>query len=151
MDTHPEEYKLTSADIDKTENKIANFDLSREQQILSVIPQKLESLLQIEMNEFMVELISDVSKLYNVIMSLPNLNDEIKRSILYALEYFINKDDDIPDEIPELGYLDDWAIVRYVVDQIMKDNSELFKPDQLNLLRKTAICISGTTRVFQNM
>ena len=79
------------------------------------------------MNEFMVELISDVSKLYNVIMSLPNLNDEIKRSILYALEYFINKDDDIPDEIPELGYLDDWAIVRYVVDQIMKDNSELFQ------------------------
>ena len=127
MDTHPEEYKLTSTDIDKTENKIANFDLSREQQILSVIPQKLESLLQIEMNEFMVELISDVSKLYNVIMSLPNLNDEIKRSILYALEYFINKDDDIPDEIPELGYLDDWAIVRYVVDQIMKDNSELFQ------------------------
>ena len=127
MDTHPEEYKLTSADIDKTENMIANFDLSREQQILSVIPQKLESLLQIEMNEFMVELISDVSKLYNVIMSLPNLNDEIKRSILYALEYFINKDDDIPDEIPELGYLDDWAIVRYVVDQIMKDNSELFQ------------------------
>ena len=127
MDTHPEEYKLTSADIDKTENKIANFDLSSEQLILSVIPQKLESLLQIEMNEFMVELISDVSKLYNVIMSLPNLNDEIKRSILYALEYFINKDDEIPDEIPELGYLDDWAIVRYVVDQIMKDNSELFQ------------------------
>ena len=71
--------------------------------------------------------ISDVSKLYNVIMSLPNLNDEIKRSILYALEYFINKDDEIPDEIPELGYLDDRVIVRYVVDQIMKDNSELFQ------------------------
>ena len=127
MDTHPEEYKLTTADIDKTESKISNFDLSLEQKILSVIPQKLESLLQLEMNEFMVELISDVSKLYNVIMSLPNLNDEIKRSILYALEYFINKDDEIPDEIPELGYLDDWVIVRYVVDQIMKDNSDLFQ------------------------
>ena len=127
MDTHPEEYKLTTADIDKTESKISNFDLSLEQKILSVIPQRLESLLQLEMNEFMVELISDVSKLYNVIMSLPNLNDEIKRSILYALEYFINKDDEIPDEIPELGYLDDRVIVRYVVDQIMKDNSELFQ------------------------
>lgn len=127
MDTHPEEYKLTTADIDKTERKIANFDLSCEQQILSVIPQKLESLLQTEMNEFMVELINDVSKLYNVVMSLPNLNNDIKRSILYALEYFINKDDEIPDEIPELGYLDDWVIVRYVVDQIMKDNSDLFQ------------------------
>ena len=127
MDTHPEEYKLTTADIDKTESKISNFDLSLEQKILSVIPQKLESLLQTEMNEFMVGLINDVSKLYNVIMSLPNLNDEIKRSILYALEYFINKDDEIPDEIPELGYLDDRVIVRYVVDQIMKDNSELFQ------------------------
>jgi hypothetical protein len=44
MEKHPEEFKLTKEDIQKTEQKIAEFDLSREQYVLSVIPQKLESL-----------------------------------------------------------------------------------------------------------
>jgi len=60
-------------------------------------------------------------------MSLPALHDDLKRRILYALDYFVNKDDEIPDEIPEFGYLDDLVIVRYVVDQIMSDNSDMFQ------------------------
>ncbi|HBR86775.1 MAG TPA: hypothetical protein DEA65_02930 [Candidatus Marinimicrobia bacterium] len=60
-------------------------------------------------------------------MSLQDLDDDLKRRILYALDYFVDKDDEIPDEIPDLGYLDDLVIVRYIVDQIMKDNSELFQ------------------------
>ena len=44
METYPDEYKLTDEDIEKTERRIADFDLSREQIILSVIPQKLEFL-----------------------------------------------------------------------------------------------------------
>ncbi|MAD52255.1 MAG: hypothetical protein QF847_03790 [Candidatus Marinimicrobia bacterium] len=127
MEKHPEEFKLTKEDIQKTEQKIAEFDLSREQYVLSVIPQKLESLIQTNLNDFIVELINDVSRLYNIIMSLQDLDDDLKRRILYALDYFVDKDDEIPDEIPDLGYLDDLVIVRYIVDQIMKDNSELFQ------------------------
>ncbi len=127
MEKHPEEFKLTKEDIQKTEQKIDEFDLSREQYVLSVIPQKLESLIQTNLNDFIVELINDVSRLYNIIMSLQDLDDDLKRRILYALDYFVDKDDEIPDEIPDLGYLDDLVIVRYIVDQIMKDNSELFQ------------------------
>jgi len=127
MEKHPEEFKLTKEDIQKTEQKIDEFDLSREQYVLSVIPQKLESLIQTNLNNFIVELVNDVSRLYNIIMSLHDLDDDLKRRILYALDYFVDKDDEIPDEIPDLGYLDDLVIVRYIVDQIMKDNSELFQ------------------------
>ncbi|MBC8322124.1 MAG: hypothetical protein H8E70_00980 [Candidatus Marinimicrobia bacterium] len=127
MQTHPEEFKLTKEDIQKTERKIAAFDLSKEQSILSVIPQKLELLIKTNLNAFVVELINDVSRLYNIIMSLQDLDDNLKRRILYALDYFVDKDDEIPDEIPDLGYLDDLVIVRYIVDQIMSENSELFQ------------------------
>jgi uncharacterized membrane protein YkvA (DUF1232 family) len=127
MKTHPEEFKLTEEDIQKTERKIAAFDLSREQHVLSVIPQKLELLIKSDLNNYTIELINDVSRLYNIIMSLQNLDDNLKRRILFALDYFVDKDDEIHDEIPELGYLDDLVIVRYVVDQIMSDNSDMFQ------------------------
>lgn len=127
MEKHPEEFKLSEEDILKTERKIASFDLSKEQYVLSVIPQKLESLIQSNLNAFVVELINDVSRLYNIIMSFQDLDDDLKRRILYALDYFVDKDDEIPDEIPDLGYLDDLVIVRYIVDQIMSENSELFQ------------------------
>ncbi len=127
METYPEEYNLTPEDIEKTERKIAAFDLSKEDTILSSIPKKLEILLGSKMDEFKADLINDVSRLYNVIMSFRDLDDQTKRSILYALDYFIDMDDEIPDEIPDLGYLDDLVIVRYVVDQIMKENSDLFQ------------------------
>jgi len=127
METHPEDFKLTKEDIQKTERKIAEFDLSREQYVLSVIPKKLEQLIKSDLNNYTVELINDVSRLYNVIMSLRNLDENLKKQILYALDYFVDKDDEIPDEIPELGYLDDLIIVRYVVDQIISDNSDMFQ------------------------
>ena len=128
METHPEEFKLTEEDIQRTEKQITEMDLTREQSILAELPLKLDELLKSsDMDNFTIELINNVSKLYNVIMSLPALHDDLKRRILYALDYFVDKDDEIPDEIPEFGYLDDLVIVRYVVDQIMSDNSDMFQ------------------------
>jgi len=128
METHPEEFKLTEEDIQRTEKLITEMDLTREQSILAELPLKLDELLKSsDMDDFTIELINNVSKLYNVIMSLPALHDDLKRRILYALDYFVDKDDEIPDEIPEFGYLDDLVIVRYVVDQIMLDNSDMFQ------------------------
>jgi len=128
METQPEEFKLTEEDIQRTEKQITEMDLTREQSILAELPLKLDELLKSsDMDDFTIELINNVSKLYNVIMSLPALHDDLKRRILYALDYFVDKDDEIPDEIPEFGYLDDLVIVRYVVDQIMSDNSDMFQ------------------------
>lgn len=124
METHPEEFRLTEEDIQKTERKIAAFDLSRERAILAIIPQKLESMLtSTKLNDFTTELISDVSKLYNILSAMPSLNNDLKRRILYALDYFVIED----DEIPNLGYIDDLVVVRYVVDQIMADNTDIIQ------------------------
>lgn len=128
METHPEEFRLTEEDIQKTERKIAAFDLSKERAILAIIPQKLESMLtSTKLNDFTTELINDVFKLYNILSAMPSLNNDLKRRILYALDYFVIEDDEIPDEIPDLGYIDDLVVVRYVVDQIMADNTDIIQ------------------------
>jgi len=128
MESHPEEFKLTEEDIKIMERKIAAFDLSRERSILKVIPEKLESMVKsVKLNEFTTELINDVSRLYNILSAMPSLNDDLKRKILYALDYFVVDDDEIPDEIPGLGYLDDLVVVRYIVDQITANNKEIYQ------------------------
>ena len=38
----------------------------------------------------------------------------IKRRIIFAISYFCNSDDDIPDIVPEIGYLDDAVVARWV-------------------------------------
>ena len=58
---------------------------------------------------------------------MPNLNDELKGRVLYALDYFVDKDDEIPDEIPDLGYIDDLVIVRYIVDKIIVDHTDIIQ------------------------
>lgn len=123
-----EHFNLTEEDIQRTEKNIAAFDMSREQTILSLIPQKLQLILNTpDINNFTIELINDVSKLYNIVMSSPSINNDLKRKILYALDYFVDNDDEIPDEIPVFGYLDDLAVVRYIVNQIFQENPDIFQ------------------------
>jgi uncharacterized membrane protein YkvA (DUF1232 family) len=52
---------------------------------------------------------------------------ELRQKILFALQYFIDPDDDIPDSIPKLGFLDDAAVVRWIVDDIIDDNIEIIQ------------------------
>ncbi len=128
MEKHVEDFALTEKDIQVMEEKIAAFDLSKEEDIIKVIPRKIDSMLEsMKINEFTTELINDVSRLYKIMLAMPSLNDNIKRRILYALDYFIDSDDEIPDDIPGLGYLDDLAVVRYVVDQITANNKEIYQ------------------------
>ncbi|MFQ6678302.1 MAG: YkvA family protein [Fidelibacterota bacterium] len=128
MKKYVEDYSLTEKDIQLMEQKIAAFDLSREHEILVDIHQKIESMLaSSNLNELTTELINDISRLYKIISAMPSLNNNLKRKILYALDYFINTDDEIPDEIPSLGYLDDLAVVRYVINQIISNGTEIYQ------------------------
>jgi len=43
------------------------------------------------------------------------------------LEYFLEELDEIPDSLPLIGLLDDYVLVRWVVDSLMADYSELFE------------------------
>jgi uncharacterized membrane protein YkvA (DUF1232 family) len=50
----------------------------------------------------------------------------LKKRIVFAFEYFLEEYDEISDSSPQIGLLDDYVLVRWVVDDIISDNSELF-------------------------
>jgi len=63
METHPEEFKLTEEDIQRTEKQITEMDLTREQSILAELPLKLDELLESsDMDDFTIELINECIK-----------------------------------------------------------------------------------------
>jgi len=63
METHPEEFKLTEEDIQRTEKQITEMDLTREQSILAELPLKLDELLKSsDMDDFTIELINECIK-----------------------------------------------------------------------------------------
>ena len=43
------------------------------------------------------------------------------KRILFAISYFCDEDDEIPDIIPDYGYLDDAAVVHWVIDRIKRE------------------------------
>ena len=47
--------------------------------------------------------------------------------ILFALQYFYNPEDDIPDNVIGLGFLDDAILVRWVIDQVLVKYPEYFQ------------------------
>ena len=72
------------------------------------------------------ELISDISTLYNLITTRNELTDVAQRRILFALEYFYDSDDDIPDKLPWVGYLDDAVVTRWVLEGLIADYGKYF-------------------------
>ena len=46
------------------------------------------------------------------------MDDSIQKKILFALDYFSNVDDDIPDSIPVFGLLDDSAVIKWIVNDL---------------------------------
>ena len=52
--------------------------------------------------------------------------DRYEKRIVFALEYFLEEYAEIPDSSPQIGLLDDYVLVRWVVDDIISDHSELF-------------------------
>ena len=47
----------------------------------------------------------------------PKLKKEDTKKILFAISYFCDQNDEIPDVIPEYGYLDDLAVAHWIVQE----------------------------------
>lgn len=127
MTLKPIIFNLTKEDIDRYQKLIKKFPLRSEEKILNQIPRKLEAILKRKKySSFILELIGNVELLYLAIIEGKPVSKEIKRKILFALNYFIEEEDEIPDNLGMLGFLDDAVIVRWVVDDIMTENPEVF-------------------------
>jgi hypothetical protein len=124
----PNQIQLTEKDKERYRKDIEKIDLEIEQEVMKCIPDKLDLLMGLShLDNAQLQLVQDVAKLYQFLSTYPIQSIELRKKILFALQYFIDPDDDIPDSIPKLGFLDDAAVVRWVVDDIIDDNREIIK------------------------
>ena len=122
-----DEFQLTQEDKDRYDNGISEIDLNDIPMVLKEIPQKIEKLVSHRsLLDYQIILVTDISKLVSILRDLTELNYSLKKRIVFTLEYFLEKYDETPDSSPQIGLLDDYVLVRWVVDDIISDNSELF-------------------------
>ena len=123
-----DQLELTDADKARYEQRIAKIDLNDIPQVIRDIPKKIDRLISNpDLLDYQLALVSDISKLLNLLKDIHELNDDLKRRIVFALEYFLEEQDEIPDDSPDIGLLDDYVLVRWVVDNIMADYTEVYK------------------------
>ena len=123
-----DQLELTDADKARYEQRISKIDLNDIPQVIRDIPKKIDRLISNpDLLDYQLALVSDISKLLNLLKDIPELNDDLKRRIVFALEYFLEEQDEIPDDSPDIGLLDDYVLVRWVVDNIMADYTEVSK------------------------
>ena len=112
-------FSLTKDDKLKYLDQIYEFDLSLKDSIMKSVPLKLNSLVQNEsLNSIQLQLINDVVQLYKILEDNPKINEGIQKKILFAMNYFSDEEDEIPDAIPVFGLLDDAAVIRWVVSDL---------------------------------
>ena len=119
-------FELTDEDKARYKLIIDKIDLSKSSEVINTLNSKLDSLIDSKrLNSIETDLIKNVSVLLNIYQTYPDLTDSIKRRIIFAISYFCNSDDDIPDVVPQIGYLDDAVVARWVVDSIGNDLPEV--------------------------
>lgn len=121
-------FNLTDEDKLRYEEKITREPLPMSENLILQVAKKLESLVQSnELTAFQISLLEDLGKLLTLLRDVPDLDDNLKHRISFAFRYFLKTDDEIPDTIPDIGYMDDAIVVRWVVDQIFVEYQEHFE------------------------
>ena len=116
MNTQENTFTLTQEDKLDYLDQINKFDLSKKKELMKSVPEKLQILLQNgTLNSIQVQLINDLVHLFKLLEDNPNMDKDIQKKILFALDYFSNVDDEIPDSIPIYGLLDDSAVINWIV------------------------------------
>ena len=115
-------FQLTEEDKAKYKLLIDKIDLNDASKIIDMLNSKLKTMTTSKsLNSIETDLIKYVSVLLNIYQTYPDLTDSIKRRIIFALSYFCDSNDDIPDVVPEIGYLDDAVVARWVIESIGRE------------------------------
>ena len=115
-------FQLTEEDKAEYKLLIDKIDLNDASKIIDMLNSKLDTMTASKsLNSIETDLIKYVSVLLNIYQTYPDLTDSIKRRILFALSYFCDSNDDIPDVVPEIGYLDDAVVARWVIESIGRE------------------------------
>ena len=119
-------FQLTEEDKAEYNLLIDKIDLNDASKIIDMLNSKLDTMTTSKsLNSIETDLIKYVSVLLNIYQTYPDLTDSIKRRILFALSYFCDSNDDIPDVVPEIGYLDDAVVARWVIESVGQELPEV--------------------------
>jgi len=115
----PKLFQLTDEDKTHYQEMIKQIDTGHQNSIIKVLGIKIQTMLdEGHLNSVEVELIEDVARLAEILELYPELPETVIKKILFAMSYFIDENDEIPDVIPDYGYLDDVKVVSWVIDDI---------------------------------
>ena len=119
-------FQLTEEDKAEYKLLIDKIDLNDASKIIDMLNSKLDNMTTSKrLNSIETDLIKYVSVLLNIYQTYPDLTDSIKRKIIFALSYFCDSNDDIPDVVPEIGYLDDAVVARWVIESVGQELPEV--------------------------
>ena len=119
-------FQLTEEDKAEYQLLIDKIDLNDASKIIEMLKSKLDTMTTSKsLNIIETDLIKYVSVLLNIYQTYPDLTDSIKRRIIFALSYFCDSNDDIPDVVPEIGYLDDAVVARWVIESVGQELPEV--------------------------
>ena len=119
-------FQLTEEDKAEYQLLIDKIDLNDASKIIEMLKSKLDTMTTSKsLNSIETDLIKYVSVLLNIYQTYPDLTNSIKRRIIFALSYFCDSNDDIPDVVPEIGYLDDAVVARWVIESVGQELPEV--------------------------
>lgn len=120
--------QLTEQDIQKYRKEIDEIDLSNKDRVLSETFIKITKLFEHKkLDQLQLILVQEINGLYNILKSTPNLEELVQQKIIFALKYFLTGQDDIPDDIPVVGFLDDLTVVDWIIQDIKEQYSHYFQ------------------------
>ena len=114
-------FQITKEDKDHYKKVIQKIDVNNMEIIIKVLGEKIQKIINHgNLNRAEVILIEDMGKLSRILEENLDLPKLVIQKILFAMSYFIDENDEIPDIIPEYGYLDDLTVVNWVMKDIQK-------------------------------
>ena len=120
----PKLFKISEKDKVHYKKLINKIDISDKGQLIEVLGKKIQKIINKEkMNILEADLIEKMAHLLSILDKFPSLPSDTIKKILFAMSYFIDENDDIPDFIPDLGYLDDISVVNWILEDISEEIS----------------------------
>ena len=121
----PNLFQLTEEDKEYYRELIDQIDIRTMPFIMKMLGPKLQGMVSSNLSEIELRLIQNISTLVGILQTYPDLTESIQKRILFAVSYFCDEDDEIPDIIPGIGYLDDAKLVQWVIESIGKELPEI--------------------------
>ena len=112
-------FQITEEDKAHYRDLIDKVDVANMNSIINILGIKIQTILdEGSINAVEAELIEDMAHLVKILELYTDLPELVIKKILFAMSYFIDENDEIPDIIPDYGYLDDVTVVSWVMNDI---------------------------------